>query len=88
MGPNGLVRFFEEVGSGAAVLDLVSKYDLGEDSGSIGLTLRTSAQPRFRYWTPIAGSRGRGTFSRGKAWKTKWSWRTLVGWYDLIATVA
>ena len=90
-GPNGFVRFFTgSVGSGAAVLDLASKYDLGEDSGSIELTV-TNLGASAADVTVLDAYRG-DTRTRhlqpGHSSENEVELENFGGWYDLIVTVA
>ena len=90
-GPNGFVRFFKgSVGSGAALLDLVSRYDLREDSGSIELTV-TNLGASAADVTVLDAYRGE-TRTRhvlpGHSLENEVVLEDFGGWYDLILTVA
>jgi phospholipase C len=90
-GPNGFVRFFKgSIGSGAAALDVVSKYDRGEDSGSIELrATNVAASPAdVTVLDAYTGNAKTKHVQPGHRLEVDLELEQFGGWYDLILTVA
>jgi phospholipase C len=90
-GPNGFVRFFKgSVGSSAAELDVVSKYDRGEDSGAIELRITNlaSSPADVSVLDAYTGKTRTKHLQPGHAFENDWELEEFGGWYDLIVTVA
>jgi phospholipase C len=89
-GPNGFARYFKgSIGSGAAALDVVSKYDR-DDRGSIELEITNVAANRAEVSVQDAytgNSSQRFLQPQGKL-EGEFSLHQFFGWYDLIITVA
>ena len=89
-GPNGFVRYFNgSVGSGFAVLDVVSRYDIG-NRASIGwkITNTGGIQAEVKVLDAYTGNMTTRLLHPhaslvDKAWLDQ-----FYGWYDLIVTVA
>ena len=96
-GPNGFVRYFQgSIGSGAAVLDVVSKYDReddhdddrDDDRGSIKLIItNTGAKAEVSVLDAYTGHSRTRLHHRGETWEDRSSLEQFYGWYDLIVTV-
>ena len=90
-GPNGFVRFFKgSVGSSAAELDVVSKYDRGEDSGAIELRITNlaSSPADVSVLDAYTGKTRTKHLQPGHAFANDLELEEFGGWYDLIVTVA
>ena len=90
-GPNGFVRYFNgSVGSSAAVLDVRSSYDKGEDSGSIRWRITSVAahQAAVSVLDAYTGKLKTRTLQPHDSFEDELSLEKFHGWYDLIVTVA
>lgn len=89
-GPNGFVRYFNgSVGSGAASLDVSSKYERGENSGSIELKI-TNLAPNPAAVTVLdayTGNTRTRHLQSGQSLESRSESEDFGGWYDLIVTV-
>jgi hypothetical protein len=89
-GPNGFVRYFKgSIGSGAAALDVFSKYRRN-DGGSIGLSVTNVAgsQAEVSLLDAYTGSSVTRVLRPEETFEDELSLRQFYGWYDLIVTVA
>jgi phospholipase C len=89
-GPNGFVRYFNgSVGSGAAVLDVRSRYEI-EDHGSIGwsITNVTARNASVSVLDAYSGNKVTRLLRPRETFEDEWSLQQFHGWYDLIVTVA
>ena len=91
-GPNGFVRFFNgSIGSNAAALDVVSKYeDEDEDSGAIAWRIRnlTNTPAQVTVLDAYSGNSMTQLLQPGDNFEGDLSLEQFHGWYDLIVTVA
>jgi len=89
-GPNGFVRFFNgSIGSGAAVLDVVSRYG-DEDSGAVGLRITndSATQADVSVLDAYTGNSITRHLEPHETLEDELSLQQFHGWYDLIVTIA
>jgi phospholipase C len=89
-GPNGFVRYFDgSIGSGAAVLDVVSSYDT-KNRGSIQWTIRNLAavQAEVSVLDAYTGDSTQRSLQPQGTFAGELTLQKFYGWYDLIITVA
>jgi len=89
-GPNGFARYYQgSIGSGAAVLDVVSAYGK-QDRGSIELQI-TNVAANLAEVSIVDAYTGKSVqrfLQPQEKWQIKSSLEQFYGWYDLIITVA
>ena len=88
-GPNGFARYYQgKVGSGAALLDVVSSYDR-DDRGSIKLQITNVTAHRAEVCVQDAytGKSVQRFLQSGEKGQGEWSLDRFYGWYDLIISV-
>jgi phospholipase C len=88
-GPNGFVRFFNgSIGSGAAILDVVSEYDTkGQGAVEWRITNLNPTQAEVSVLDAYMGETVGGLLQPLGAFEGKLSLDRFHGWYDLIVTV-
>ena len=90
-GPNGFVRFFKgSIGSNSATLDVVSKYDQGEDIGAIELRITNlAANPAdISVLDAYTGKTRTKHLQSSHSLEIELELEQFGGWYDLIVTVS
>ena len=87
-GPNGFARYFQgSIGSRAAVLDVVSKYE-HDDHGSLELIITNAgAKAEVSVLDAYTGDSRTRLLQSGETWEEGSSLERFYGWYDLIVTV-
>jgi phospholipase C len=89
-GPNGFVRYFKgSIGSGVAILDVLSRYHR-EDSGSIEwkITNVTASKAEVTVLDAYTGDSVTRFIEPKQTSQSRLSLQQFFGWYDLVVTVA